>query len=77
MALPKAIRVLAALTICLLFYLGAQVFRAPAEMQFPDVQFSAPKDGAPAPKKEYQEWDHDPQLDRKLQLGGLERYNVY
>lgn len=54
MALPKGMRVLAALTMCIFFYLFLQILRAPAgEMQMPEK----------VPGSTLQEWDHDPQLD--------------
>jgi mannosyltransferase len=65
MALPKTIRLLAAITIVVLLYLIAQVYRAPAELHVPDR--TPPSVGSGTGK--LQQWDHDPQADREaLQL---------
>jgi mannosyltransferase len=57
MALPKPVRILAAVTICLFLFLFLQLFRAePGQLKMPE--------SAPTGKK-FQEWEHDPQLDRE------------
>jgi len=48
-------RVLAAVTVIIFFYMVVQVFRAPTELQGPGERPSTGK---------IQQWDHDPQLDR-------------
>ncbi|KAF2111312.1 alpha-1,2 mannosyltransferase KTR1 [Lophiotrema nucula] len=57
MALPRSIRILAAITTCLSVYLLVQLLKTPGEMQFPGA-------GGAAGGQKYQGWDHDPQLDR-------------
>ena len=57
MALPKSMRALGAVTICIFFYMILQIYRAPAEIQPPE------KAGEES-KSKLQNWDHDPQLDR-------------
>jgi mannosyltransferase len=54
MALPRSMRVLAALTVVIFFYMVMQIFRAPTELQGPGEKASTGK---------IQQWDHDPQLD--------------
>lgn len=63
MALPQSIRLLAALTLCIFFYMMLQLFRAPEDLQMPG---HTPKKDPIAQK--YQQWDHDPQLDRMFFL---------
>lgn len=64
MALPKPIRYVAALTICL-FVFFLQVFRSePTQMNLPENVSAGSK---------VQAWDHDPQLDRESR----HLYNTY
>lgn len=58
MALPKSIRVLAAVTLCLFFYMVVLIFRAPAELAPPSTPHSS--------DSKVGDWTHDPQLDRMV-----------
>ncbi|KAH7135307.1 alpha-1,2 mannosyltransferase KTR1 [Dendryphion nanum] len=56
MALPKSMRILAAVTLCLFFYMVLLIFKAPAELAPPNKQ---PSSGT----TKIDDWTHDPQLD--------------
>jgi hypothetical protein len=58
MTLPRPIRILAAVTICIFLFLFFQVFQSESgQVKLPE--------SPPVVGMKYQEWDHDPQLDRK------------
>ena len=62
MALPKSIRYLAGATLCVFAYLFVQILKGSGseiELQFPNKLPSAPG------RKNFADWDHDPQLDRR------------
>jgi mannosyltransferase len=63
MALPKSMRFLAAVTLCIFFYMLVLIYKAPSEIQAPSKT---------PPANTLQEWDHDPQLDRMLQTATLQ-----
>ena len=56
MALPKSMRFLAAITLCIFVYMLLQIFKAPAALRPPEST------------TKLKTWDHDPQSDRKLQF---------
>jgi len=62
MALPKPMRYLAAVTLCIFVYLFAQILSKPGPegtLQVPD------KSRLATDSKHWGDWDHDPQQDRK------------
>lgn len=60
MALPRAIRLLAAATICVFLFLFLQMLRAePGAIRLPDSGHRGKESN-----NKLQKWDHDPQLDR-------------
>jgi mannosyltransferase len=68
MALPKSMRLLAAITTCLFLYLIVLIFRAPSELQLPPPTSGGraatrPHHNVPGWDAERKIWNHDPQLD--------------
>jgi hypothetical protein len=59
MALPKSMRYLAGATFCIFVYLFVQILKAPGS----DTPVEIP---SKLPTNKLGDWDHDPQLDRKL-----------
>ncbi|KAF2021375.1 glycosyltransferase family 15 protein [Aaosphaeria arxii CBS 175.79] len=57
MALPKSMRIVAAITLCMFIYLVSLIFQAPAELQPPN------REAAVETPKKINDWTHDPQKD--------------
>jgi mannosyltransferase len=62
MTIPKPMRILGALTLCIIVFLFMQVFRAePAAIEMPGSE----KKGSKGNENTLKQWTHDPQEDGK------------
>jgi mannosyltransferase len=70
MALPKSMRYLAGATFCIFVYLFVQILKAPGS----ETPVEIP---SKLPTNKLGDWDHDPQLDRKLLRNMLWTWHKY
>lgn len=70
MALPKGMRYLAGATFCIFIYLFVQILKAPGS----ETPVEIP---SKLPTNKVGDWDHDPQLDRKIPYHVVQTHQTY